>query len=317
MQRRTRTLALARGALVGCGASTLQDASVPSSGDAPSSELAAMRARGPLGQHEAERYVLALVNRDRKLHDLPPVTWDETAARAGRAHARDMAAHGYTAHLGTDGSVPEQRYTRAGGQGMSMENAGCLADGKARPLDPNPRYLPAELERIQKAFMDEVPPGDGHRRNILTVWHTSLGIGLAQTQGLDIPCMAQEFVDAYGTYDELPKTAKLGSRLRVAGKVHPPAKIAGIGVARIASPKPMTADALNRTSSYAIPKPYATYFPRGFKTPIPLDVDERGFRIEVPLSDRGQAGLYEISVWAELPHTKNLVMISLRTVEVR
>lgn len=272
---------------------------------------------GPMRQREAERYVLALVNRDRKLHGLPPVAWDEIAARAGRAHARDMAANGYTAHLGTDGSVPEQRYTQAGGQGMSMENAGCLADGKPRPLDPDPLYSPAQLERIQTAFMAEVPPNDGHRKNILTAWHTSLGVGLAQTQGLDIPCMAQEFVDAYGDYDELPKTAKLGSKLRVAGKVHPPAKVAGVGLARIAFPKPMAADALNRTSSYGIPKPYATYFPRGFKTPIPLDVDDDGFRIEVPLSDEGRPGLYEISVWAELPHTKNLVMISLRTVDVR
>jgi uncharacterized protein YkwD len=315
MQSKRWTMTLAMSVLLGCGSSTPMGADAPAGG--ANVDEAALNPRGPMRQKAAERYVLALVNRERKLHDLPAVVWDETAAQAGRDHARDMAAHGFTAHLGTDGSVPEQRYTRAGGQGMSMENAGCLADGKPRPLDPDPSYLPEQLERIQKAFMDEVPPNDGHRRNILTAWHTSLGVGLAQTQGLDIPCMAQEFVDDYGDYAKLPKTATLGSKIRVAGKVNLPAKVAGIGVARIPFPKPMSADALNRTSSYGIPKPYATYFPRGFKSPIPLDVDERGFRIEVPLSDQGQPGLYEISVWAELPHTKNLVMISLRTLDVR
>lgn len=271
-----------------------------------------------LGLEDAQKYVLALVNRDRATQKLAPVRWDETAARAGAEHAVDMAAHGFTAHVGTDGSVPEQRYTDAGGQGMVMENAGCLADAKDRELDPSPRFVPAELEKIESAFMNEVPPSDGHRRNILTAWHTSLGVGLAQTRGLDIPCMAQEFVDAYGDYEALPKQAKLGSKTAIRGELRAPAKVAGVGIARIDFPKPQKAAALNKTYSYAIPKPVSIYFPKGFKTPIPLDVNGRAFGIEVPLGDGGRPGLYEVSVWAtDLPGSTGLVMVSLRTFAVR
>ena len=67
---------------------------------------------------------------------------------------------------------------------------------------------------------------------------------------------------------------------------------------------------------YAIPKPYVTYFPKGFKTPIPLNKSGSSYSIEVPLNDAGKPGLYEVSVWANVPSTKELVMISLRTIAV-
>ena len=41
------------------------------------------------------------------------------------------------------------------------------------------------------------------------------------------------------------------------------------------------------------------------------------FAIDVPLSDHGQPGLYELSVWATLPGSSDFVMVSLRTILVR
>jgi hypothetical protein len=268
-------------------------------------------------REQAQRFVLAMVNRDRNTHGRSPVTWEDTAARAGQRHADDMATHGFTAHIGTDGSFPEQRYTDAGGQHMIMENAGCYADAAARTLDPDARFSAAALEKIHQAFMNEVPPNDGHRRNILTPWHTSLGVGLSQTKGLDIPCMAQEFVDNYGQYEALPRRSKLGEKIHISGIVAPPATIAGVGVARVDKPRRADPSNLNKTSVYAIPKPFKTYFTKGFKTPIPVEVLDNRFWITVPLTDdQGQRGLYSISVWAKLPNTPDLLMISLRTIVV-
>jgi uncharacterized protein YkwD len=308
---------------VGCGATdpgpggaAVQRPSASSSGSSAPGEKAA-RSDHRLELEEAERYVLGLVNRDRGEHGLRPVEWDEAAAKGGKVHSDDMAAHGFTAHVGTDGSVPEQRYTEAGGAGMVMENAGCVADGKSREIDPHALYLPEALEKIEHAFMNEVPPNDGHRRNILTAYHTAFGVGLTQDQGLDIPCMAQEFVDDYGRYDALPAQAKIGAKTKITGELRASAKVAGVGVARIDFPGPVRPDALNRSHSYSIPKPATMYFPKGFKTSIPLEVDGRAFAIEVPLSDGGRAGLYEVSVWAELPAVDHLVMVSLRTIAVR
>jgi len=267
-------------------------------------------------REEAQRFVLSLVNRDRADHDLPPVKWDDTAAKSGQRHADDMAAHGFTAHIGSDGSVPELRHTEAGGKGMVMENVGCFADGQDRALDADGKFLPEGLEKIEHAFMSEVPPMDGHKRNILTAWHTTFGVGLALTKGLAIPCMSQEFTDDYGEYDDLPAKASIGAKLKVKGKLRSPATIAGVGISRVDHLQPMKPSDLNKTGGYAIPKPYATYFPKGFQTPIPVEVDGNAFRIDLPLSDHGKPGLYEVSVWAKLPQTKDLLMVSLRTIRV-
>src|SRR5690606_20037190 len=74
------------------------------------------RPSGPLSQEQAERYVVQLVNRHRAAHDLKPVERDDVAAKAAQRHAADMTRVGFTAHWGSDGSVPEQRYSEAGGR---------------------------------------------------------------------------------------------------------------------------------------------------------------------------------------------------------
>ncbi|WP_437604131.1 CAP domain-containing protein [Sorangium sp. So ce590] len=274
-------------------------------------------APGPrMTRAEAGRYVLALVNRDRAAHKLPPVRWDETAARAGRRHTEDMVRVGFTGHWGSDGSVPEERYTAAGGDGFVMENAGCFADAIPREVDPDPRFSAESLDRVHHAFMNEKPPADGHRRNVLTASHTSLGVGLAKAKGFDIACMAQEFVDDYGTYQKLPRRAQIGEVIQVAGEVRAPAKIAGVGISRIEPGKPIPPEKLLRMGGYAIPSPYATFFPKGFKTPIPLQVTGNRFDIQVPLNDRKRPGLYGVSVWATFPPSNELKMVSLRTIDV-
>jgi len=279
----------------------------------------ATKPSGLMSQAEAERFVLAIVNHDRRAQGLPEVAWDETAAKAGRRHARDLTAAGATAHIGTDGSPPEQRYTEAGGTDMVMENVGCIADAKHRELDESPRYSAASLEKIEKAFMSEVPPADGHKRNILTHRHTSLGVGLAKPRGIDAVCMVQEFVDDYGEYAAIPKKAKKSDKIKISGKVASPATIAGVGLSRVPLPRPMKAEDLNKTSGYAIPPPYVNFFPKGYKTPIVLETNlaQNTFSIEAPLNNDRKPGLYGVSVWATFPGSNELVMISLRTIEVQ
>ncbi len=269
---------------------------------------------GPLGPEEAARYVLELVNRDRAEEGLGELEWDPIAAKAAERHARDMASNGFTAHWGTDGSVPEQRYTEAGGRLLVRENAACFFDGAQRELDPNPVFEVAELEKIELEFISEVPPNDGHRRNILEPTHSRGGIGLAKPLGLKQLCMAQELVGAFGEFGDLPERASAHGSLRVTGEVFEPVRFGGVGVKRLDSPKPRSAEELNQTSSYNIPPPDVTYFPEGFKTPKPVKVDGGSFEIDVPL---GPPGLYHVSVWGQFPDSKGeLEMVSLRTVRV-
>lgn len=272
-------------------------------------------ASGPMALEQAREYVLALVNRDRDAEGLGPVERDEVAERAAQRHAEDMSLVGFTAHWGSDGSVPEQRYTEAGGQHMVQENAACFFDGVARPLDKDPRFAPAELEKIETAFITEQPPNDGHRKNILKASHNKIGIGLAKPEGIEQLCMAQEFLDVYGEYEAVPERATLGDAITVAGEVFEPATFGGVGLAVIDAAKPLEPSHLNATSTYPIPEPYVVYFPEGFKTPKPVKVDGSRFEISVPL-DKGP-GRYEVSVWAKFPDSgDSLATVSIRTILV-
>jgi uncharacterized protein YkwD len=275
------------------------------------------RLAAPAAVDEATGYMLTLINRDRAAEGLSPVELDAVASVGALRHARDMAQHGFTAHWGSDGSVPEQRYTEAGGTDMVQENVACLFDAVPRELDPSPRFDPAKLEQLQKMFMDEVPPNDGHRRNILKPGHHRVGIGLAQPSAVNQPCLAQEFVDDWGDYAELPATAPRNATLHVAGEIRPPLAFGGVGLGRIDPQAPRDPKALNETNVYRIPEPETLYFPPGFKTPKPVKVEGRSFSIDIGLGPKPRAGRYEVSIWGKEQGKNELFMVSLRTIVVK
>jgi hypothetical protein len=227
-----------------------------------------------------------------------------------------MAANGFTGHVGSDGSVPEQRYTESGGSDFVQENAACLFDLVQRKPDGKPRFDTAKLSALHGMFMAEVPPNDGHRRNILNPLHNRVGIGLAQPEDVPQPCLTQEFVDDYGEYEALPREAKAGGQLRAAGTISAPLAFGGVGIGRTAFPSPPPRERLNG-KLYRIPGPDTLYFPAGFKTPKPVKLDGRSFSIDLDLGKATRPGSYAISVWAKKPGETKLFMVSLRTVSVR
>ena len=271
---------------------------------------------------QARQYMVALINRDRASMGLGPVELDEgPPTRAGQRHAEDMAHRGYLGHYGTDGSVPEQRMTEAGGADMVLENASCYVDEKLRTIDSAPAINPRNIERAEAMFFDEQPPHDGHRKNILGAWHTHVGIGVAQPVArpteIPVPCIAQEFVDVYGKYDAIPRALPTGASVRVEGTVSPPATFAAVGVARAKMPAPLSVAEANRRRTYPVPTPAHVYWPKGAYTAIVVDVTGNHFAVRVPVAEGRQAGLYEVSVWAHMPDEKDPVMVGLRTVAVR
>jgi uncharacterized protein YkwD len=270
---------------------------------------------------EARKYMLSLINRDRATANLPPVELDEGAPTvAGQAHAEDMVRLGYLGHWGSDGSVPEQRHTEAGGSDMVLENALCFTDEKKRDVDGKALIDPTQVERAEGMFFNEVPPNDGHRKNILKPAHTRVGIGAAQSKEtekeLAVPCFSQEFVDGYGTYTPLPKTAKVGQTIHIEAKLKDGLRPTGVGLARVALPKPLAAADLNKRRTYPVPKPYQVYWGPGFVTPIQAKITGTSLAIDLPLSDQKQPGLYEVSVWAKLPGSEEQTMVGLRTIVV-
>jgi hypothetical protein len=201
-----------------------------------------------------------------------------------------------------------------------LENALCFTDEAKRTLDATPTIDPAQVERAESLFFDEVPPNDGHRKNILKPMHTRVGIGVAQPveteKEIAVPCFSQEFVDGYGSYAALPKKAKVGATVHVEGTLTGGARPTGVGVARVVTPKPIPPAELNKRRSYPVPKPYQMYWGPGFVTPIPVKIDGGKFSIDVPLDDKKQPGLYEVSVWGKIGGDTEHAMLGLRTIIV-
>ena len=297
----------------GPGARTQGSAARP-----PTAPPEAPHAGGPLRQASARAYGLALINRDRAAAGLGPVAADDVASAAALRHVRDLVAHGVTAHWGTDGSVPEQRYTEAGGEDLATENVACYADARARQVNDVGPFAPGGIDRFQAAFMAETPPADGHRKNILGPLHTKVGLAYATTPGSDIVCVVQEFVDDYGSYAPLPREAKQGGVLRVSGEIKAPASFGGIGLARVPLPLPRSGEELLTTGGYTMPDPAVAYFPKGYKTPKPVELDGPRFALDLPLTGVSGPGLYEIQIFVKLPggEAGKLVPVSLRTVRV-
>jgi uncharacterized protein YkwD len=286
-----------------------------------SCDAASLSGKRRLTIHEARCAMVALINRDRAGQGLSPVELDEDApTKSGQAHAADMAEHGFLGHWGTDGSVPEQRLNDAGGSDMVLENALCFTDETRRALDPSPLIAIEQIEKAEDMFFHEVPPNDGHRKNILKPFHKRVGVGIAQPAPtpteIPVPCFSQEFVDPYGRYAPIPTTLHPGQMLHVEGSALSPATVAGVGLARIPLPAPIPVAEVNRRRSYPVPAPYQMYWPAGYKTPIPLRVHGSDFAIDVPVSDGGKKGLYELSIWAKLPSSDEFVIIGLRTLRV-
>eukprot|EP00698_Gefionella_okellyi_P021116 TRINITY_DN6746_c0_g1_i1.p1 TRINITY_DN6746_c0_g1~~TRINITY_DN6746_c0_g1_i1.p1 ORF type:complete len:386 (-),score=58.29 TRINITY_DN6746_c0_g1_i1:780-1910(-) len=140
------------------------------------------------------RKLLDRINSDRKTERLPALILDHAACNVADAHCKEMAQNSYVSHVNLSGLLPYQRYCATGSSDHIIENVGFVDEGIAfHPSDAK------EIERLLLAahsvFMNETPPLDGHRANILTPYHTHVGIGWYCTESQFR--LAQIFVDRY------------------------------------------------------------------------------------------------------------------------
>ena len=253
----------------------------------------------------------------------PPSNSSTRARRRGRGRRtpKTWPRTASSGHWGTDGSVPEQRFTEAGGMDMVLENSSCFTDEKARTLDRAPRIDARNVEQAEDMFFHEgaaprrppqehpqaVAPQGGHRRRA------------ARRHAHGDP-RALLYAGVYRSVRRVPprRRAKLrvGDKLHVEGTLEAPATFGGVGLARVDAPKPLTVPDLNRRRSYPVPAPYQMYWPPGYQTPIPVKVKGSGTsEIDVPVGD-GEAsrGMYELErVGDPSGRRRNLAMVSLRT----
>jgi len=107
-----------------------------------------------------EDEVTRLTNRERIAAECGELRTDERLRTAARAHSQDMAANDYFDHDGQDGRSPFDRMRDAGHPAPTGEN---IAYGYPTPA----------------AVMAGWMGSDGHRENLLTCAHQTIGVGLA------------------------------------------------------------------------------------------------------------------------------------------
>ena len=146
---------------------------------------------------EEKRYMLELINAERKRAGFPPVELGDNVA--AQLHAEAALENGVSSHWGIDGLKPYMRYSLAGGYQSNGENGSGLryritsSDGY-RALDS----IESEIQKAIQGWMGS----PGHKRNILDRWHKKVNIGLAWDQ---YNLMAyQHFEGDYIELDRLP-----------------------------------------------------------------------------------------------------------------
>lgn len=242
--------------------------------------------------------VVAQINRDRTANGVGPVEFDALASRVGDQHCQEMAARQYLSHWNLQGHLPYHRYHFAGGRDHVQENASRVTvfSTDPSPIPTRPEEILPQLLEAHARMMDEKPPLDGHRKNILDPAHTHVGIGLAVVGGE--LTMTQLFVNRYVRLQELPAMLPRRS-IEVAGEVlqkdFGPYYCALFYEGPL---RPRTVAELNQTYAYldaggatcSKTPPWHMRFDRG-----------RGrFRFAVPVGNCGP-GYYHLLLWVRRP----------------
>jgi uncharacterized protein YkwD len=244
---------------------------------------------------QVERIVVDLINNDRLQAGLSLVTWDETAAKSARQHVSEEANMGFISHWGLNGEKPQRRYTLAGGLDAVKENQSVTLWLEGGFYGVSKEQLITIVTEHQSAMINELPPNDGHKKNILDPHHT--GVGVAIAVGKYGVAIAQEFTNHYSEITPLPHTASPGSTVTLKGRIFKGYEITGIYGVWEPLPQPMTREQLMQTQSYSDPswnnlhffakpqgKGYYISTPSGKIFAQNISVDNQGnFSIPIPL----------------------------------
>ncbi len=269
--------------------------------------------------NEARNFAVSLINAERKKHKLGPVTIDGIATAAGQKHTDEMAKESYISHWNLVGVKPSQRYTESGGIHNDTENLAYLCSTNPSDLELNNSLFPAKyISTIQKWFMDEKPPNDGHRKNILDPKHNKVGIGISQNKNSHESkyYLAQEFIDEYGQYEKMPLRLEKNKSFQLQGKLAPGLKLYNIEFRLEDFPKAISKTELNKTYSYSEGGNNAIYYWPGNNCKdlkIWSKDKKQHFALTVTPNIERKNGLYYVRVWAQENKSKKSFLVSNRT----
>ncbi|MEU6174193.1 CAP domain-containing protein [Streptantibioticus parmotrematis] len=143
---------------------------------------------GATANGEAVQQVLALINKARAAQGLAPYTLLSGLSRAAAAHNQVMADGCGLSHQ-CPGEPPFYERDRAQGvpSGAGGENI-----GEGGPMDDTQQAIASMAVNLTQGMLNEQPPDDGHRRNILSSTYTHVGIAVLRDSSGTV-WMTQDF----------------------------------------------------------------------------------------------------------------------------
>ncbi|MEZ0089136.1 CAP domain-containing protein [Streptacidiphilus sp. EB129] len=156
----------------------------------PAPRAAAMAAGQSSATAQEVQQVLALINKARAAQGLSPYTITAGLTRSATAHNQVMAGGCGLSHQCPGEDELGARETAAGVQwGAAGENI-----GEGGPVSTATSDIASMAVGLTQSMLNEQPPDDGHRRNILSSTFTHIGIAIERdAQGT--VWMTQDFSD--------------------------------------------------------------------------------------------------------------------------
>jgi uncharacterized protein YkwD len=182
-----------RAATPSAGARTTA-AAAPAHAAAPSPTPAAAAtttaARAAAVGDSAVQQVLDLINQARAAQGLPALTLDAGLTRSAAAHNQVMASGCGLSHQ-CPGEAPLGQREQA--QGVQWTSAGENI-GEGGPVADSDQPIASMAVGLTQSMLDEKPPDDGHRRNILSSSFTRIGIAVLRDSSGTV-WLTQDFAD--------------------------------------------------------------------------------------------------------------------------
>lgn len=207
-----------------------------------------------------KKAVFERINKDRAGFGLPPVAWDEGAARVADAFTSDQVRENTNGHYLMNGLPPYARTGLAGVFGMGKENVVAWTTTGSSFHEP---ALDLALEG-EASMLAEKPPNDGHRLTILDPDATHVGVGWAQGGGQFR--MSEEFMTRRLAELTLETAAKDPATILVRGRTVAGYELRFVTLAVEPLPRHLTRAQAHARSRYSYPEPRLAYVPEGLKS---------------------------------------------------
>jgi uncharacterized protein YkwD len=134
-------------------------------------------------ENQIARTVFQAINQSRAANGLPPLTWSTALANSARQHDLTMQAANTLDHqLPGEAALGDRERQQGVNWSWAAENIGETSDQSNNgALD------------LHQAMMNEQPPNDGHRQNILTNSGNIVGIAILIDQQHGLLWLTEDF----------------------------------------------------------------------------------------------------------------------------